>query len=124
MDGDGCGAPSSGAPESDGAPSSGGPARACKRELDATLTDLPNCYGVTLAPGERVVAHTAGGGGYGSPLERDPARVKHDLDEGWITRDRAEQIYGLVLDRNGVVDLPATSRRRQELSPKAISPPR
>lgn len=103
---------------------SGGPARACKRELDATLTDLPNCYGVTLAPGERVVAHTAGGGGYGSPLERDPARVKHDLDEGWITRDRAEQIYGLVLDRNGFVDLPATSRRRQELSPKAISPPR
>jgi N-methylhydantoinase B len=96
----------------------GGPARACKRELDGTLTDLPNCYGVTLAPGERVVAHTAGGGGYGSPLEREPARVKHDLDEGWITRDRAEHVYGLALDPDGIVDGAATARRRQELSQK------
>jgi N-methylhydantoinase B len=94
---------------------SGGPARAFKRELDGRLTPLPNCYGVKLVPGERVVAHTAGGGGYGSPLDRDPDRVKHDLDEGWISRERAEKVYGLVLGHAGMIDKEATTRMRSGL---------
>ncbi|WP_159715961.1 hydantoinase B/oxoprolinase family protein [Geminicoccus flavidas] len=74
----------------------GGPVRAMKRELDGSLTNLPPCYGVTLKPGELVVSYSAGGGGYGSPLERDPARVLHDLMEGWISEERARSVYGLV----------------------------
>jgi N-methylhydantoinase B len=57
---------------------------------------LPACYGVTLQPGERVVSHSSAGGGYGSPFERDPARVLHDLREGWITPERAASVYGVV----------------------------
>jgi N-methylhydantoinase B len=59
-----------------------GRARALKRELDGSETVLPGCYGVTLKPGERVIFYSSGGGGYGSPLDRDPGRVPHDLREG------------------------------------------
>jgi N-methylhydantoinase B len=74
----------------------GGPARAQKRERDGSLTPLPACYGVTLEPGEFVVSHSAGGGGYGHPFEREPERVLHDLSEGWITTERARSVYGVV----------------------------
>ena len=56
------------------------------------------------------------GGGYGSPLERDPARVKHDLDEGWISRERAEAVYGLALAADGSIDLAATQARRAAMA--------
>ena len=72
-----------------------------------------------MAPGETVVSISSGGGGYGSPLERDPARVKHDLDEGWISPGRAREIYGLVLGADGSVDLAATAKQRAELSKRA-----
>jgi N-methylhydantoinase B len=95
----------------------GGPAKAMKRERDGSLTLLPACYGVTLEPGERVVSHSAGGGGYGSPLERDPARVLHDLREGWISAERAGEVYGVVTvgtaaDDTLAVDAVATKARR------------
>ena len=80
------------------------------------MTPLPNCHGVTLAPGERVVSYSAGGGGYGLPWERDPALVKHDLDEGWITAERAESVYGVVLDQDGAIDGAATAARRVALA--------
>ena len=57
-------------------------AQAQKRGRDGSLTALPACYGVALEPGEFVVSHSAGGGGYGPPFERDPGRVLHDLREG------------------------------------------
>jgi N-methylhydantoinase B len=66
----------------------GARAEALKRECDGSLTRLPACYGVKLAPGEFVVSHSAGGGGYGSPLRRTPERVLHDVREGWVTSDR------------------------------------
>jgi N-methylhydantoinase B len=93
----------------------GSRARAQKRELDGSLTELPGCHGVTLEPGERIASYSAGGGGYGPPEERDPARVKHDLDEGWITARRAEEVYGLVLDATGAIDDAASRARRAAL---------
>ena len=47
-----------------------------------------------IAPGERMVAQTAGGGGYGPPTERDPEAVARDVAEGWITPGRAAEVYG------------------------------
>ncbi|WP_191059223.1 hydantoinase B/oxoprolinase family protein [Geminicoccus harenae] len=100
----------------------GGPgalSRAFKRELDGTLTGLPACHGVKLAPGEYVVSHSSGGGGYGSPLHRDPARVLHDVLEGWVSRERASDVYGVVLVEDGItltVDEAATARLRAGLA--------
>lgn len=65
-----------------------------------------------MAQGERVVSLSAGGGGFGSPLERDPKKVERDVQEGWITAARALEVYGVVLDSNGFADMAATESRR------------
>ena len=58
----------------------------------------------------------AGGGGYGDPLQRDPALVLGDLMEEKITVTRAREAYGVILDEHGMLDLNAT---RQERSARA-----
>jgi N-methylhydantoinase B len=88
----------------------GGPARAQKRERDGSHTPLPACYGVTLEPGEFVVSHSAGGGGYGHPFEREPERVLRDLSEGWITAERARSVYGVVTTGDAERDTLAIDR--------------
>jgi N-methylhydantoinase B len=93
-----------------------GHAKALKRELSGELTPLPNCHGVTLTPGERVVSYSAGGGGYGPPWQREVARVVHDLEEGWISAARADSVYGVVLGLDGAVDEAATTARRAALA--------
>ena len=37
---------------------------------------------------------SAGGGGYGDPRERDPARIAEDLENGYITEAGAAAAYG------------------------------
>jgi N-methylhydantoinase B len=68
-----------------------------------------------IVPGERVVSRTGGGGGYGDPLERASDRVLDDVLEGWVSRDRALAIYGVVLvgeDGELHVDVAATRQER------------
>jgi N-methylhydantoinase B len=59
---------------------------------------------VVLEPGETIVAYCCGGGGYGNPLDRDRQRVLEDVSEGWITEQRARQVYGVVVDSSSGVD--------------------
>ncbi len=73
---------------------SGGRAAQYRRDADGALTPVLAFGGVTLAPGETLVAICCGGGGYGPPLERDPERVRHDVAEGWISAERAKRVYG------------------------------
>lgn len=68
-----------------------------------------------LEPGDVIRIRTAGGGGYGSPLERDPEKVSDDVELGFVSRGAAEEVYGVVLRPDGGVDYPATSRRREQL---------
>lgn len=93
----------------------GGRVKAMKRTLAGTLKRLPACGGVRLAPGETVVSIASGGGGYGSPLERDPCRVAHDVNEGWITAERARKVYGVVFGPDGGVDVAATAACRKRI---------
>jgi len=67
---------------------------------------------------DRVVFLTAGGGGWGDPLERDPELVARDVREGYISPENAAD-YGVVLNpANGAVDWEATyalrARMREE----------
>jgi N-methylhydantoinase B len=82
---------------------------------DGTRTDLGISIDVTLQPGERLVSHGCGGGGYGDPLKRDPAAVLLRVREGWISRGRAASIYGVELagpDHDLRVDADGTRARR------------
>jgi N-methylhydantoinase B len=57
---------------------------------------------------------TAGGGGYGDPLQREPARVERDIDAGIISAETARRDYGIVVDfATGRVDPAATENERR-----------
>jgi N-methylhydantoinase B len=67
---------------------------------------------------------TAGGGGWGEPLERDPERVRRDVRDGYVSIEGAERDYGVVVqgdpenDPEGLtVDFERTlSLRRERLA--------
>lgn len=81
---------------------------------------LPNVVQVTLQKGQSLRGRDSAGGGYGNPLERSLDRVLHDVLEGWESREKARDIYGVIFtgeieDESLAVDIPATLARRQEL---------
>ena len=90
----------------------GGPAGHIKRRTDGALEPLANCLKVTLTDGETIQSICCGGGGYGPPVERDPSRVLADVAEGWISRQRARDVYGVAIDEAMRVDEAATQRLR------------
>ncbi|MGK7870363.1 hydantoinase B/oxoprolinase family protein [Falsiroseomonas sp. E2-1-a20] len=58
----------------------------------------------------------AGGGGWGDPLERDPAKVLKDVRNEFLSPERARADYGVLLDTAAwTVDAAATERLRAEL---------
>lgn len=73
---------------------------------------LSPCAVVNLAPEDRIQSYTCGGGGYGSPFEREPQQVLKDVLEGWITRERAGDIYGVIIDHDDCIDEQATTQQR------------
>ena len=75
----------------------GMPAKQWKVGANGNETALPNVVQFELQPGEYVRGLEAGGGGYGNPMERDPARVLKDVERRWETIERAREIYGVVL---------------------------
>jgi N-methylhydantoinase B len=91
---------------------SGGVSKTFKREINGTLTELPNCYGLALGPGEMVVSYSAGGGGYGNPKDRAIEKVLADYKEGWVSKKRAQEVYGVVIDKNDQVDPIGTKKIR------------
>ncbi len=73
--------------------------------------------GLTLCrPGDVVAFYSAGGGGYGDPLDRDPELVQRDVEYGYVSLERAREDYGVVLDPQTLrVDLEATQALRRSL---------
>lgn len=57
----------------------------------------------------------ASGGGYGDPLEREPAAVLRDVEDGYVTVEDARTHYGVVVSAGTTaVDEDATERLRAE----------
>jgi N-methylhydantoinase B len=48
--------------------------------------------------GDVIEFHSAGGGGYGNPLERDLEAVESDVANGYVSIDCAREDYGVILD--------------------------
>jgi N-methylhydantoinase B len=82
-----------------------------RRPGDDVFTDEDPAR-LLCAPGTSVIVETAGGGGWGDPYERDPASVRDDVIEEFITADAACGEYGVVLDAAGNVDERATQELR------------
>ncbi|MGB7102805.1 MAG: hydantoinase B/oxoprolinase family protein [Xanthobacteraceae bacterium] len=79
---------------------------------------------VRVYPGDRVIFRTAGGGGWGDPLERDPMRTRNDVARKLMSEAKAREEYGVVLagprlelDRRATDDL-RESMKRNRKTPK------
>lgn len=83
---------------------------------DGTEEELPSkVENFSVSEGDKLVFRTAGGGGLGDPLERDPAVVAREVRRGLVTQEQAHEDYGVVIADDGTVDEDATERRRDEL---------
>jgi N-methylhydantoinase B len=73
-----------------------------------------------LRAGGAATFHTAGGGGWGDPLARDPALVAADVRDGYVSAEAARAEYGVVVDpASGAVDAAATAALRAERASSA-----
>jgi N-methylhydantoinase B len=76
------------------------------------------------APNTITRYQTNAGGGWGNPLEREPARVLRDVRNEYVSRDAARDVYGVIIvggdpdtDPEAMaVDSAATTARRAELA--------
>ena len=68
--------------------------------------------GIKLAKGQSVLLETPGGGGYGPPVEREPARVAEDVRLGYVSVASARDRYRVVVSEDGTLDEKATSELR------------
>ena len=74
---------------------------------------------VELKPGDTLSFQTPGGGGYGSPLERDIKAVLKDVIGGKISSKRAQDFYGVVVDDSTQkIDTDKTNSLRQSMASK------
>ena len=69
---------------------------------------------VQVEEGDQLHFITWGGGGWGDPLERDPALVGKEIVQGLVTAEGAKA-YGVVASEQGVVDTAATDALRAKL---------
>jgi len=78
--------------------------------------ELPYSIGDTyfLNSGDTVTLYAVGGAGYGSPLERDPHKVRSDVRNDLISIENALEDYGVVIDPTTLtIDERATKKARQ-----------
>jgi N-methylhydantoinase B len=74
-----------------------------------------------LHPGEVFSLETPGGGGLGNPLERDPSRVLNDVRNGYVTVQRAREVYRVSIepvDGDFVLNEPQTRELRAQATGK------
>jgi N-methylhydantoinase B len=78
--------------------------------------------GEQLTAGDHLTFASNGGGGFGDPLERDPAAVLEDYADGLISEQKARDVYGVAvrtIDEDAAeyaVDEEETARLRRELA--------
>ncbi len=78
--------------------------------LGSIFSDVP------INSGDIFSRPTAGGGGLGDPLERDPAEVVRDVEDDYVSIERARKDYGVVLK---VIDIDLAEYEVDETATRA-----
>lgn len=92
---------------------------------DAVEQRMPSKFSRPVHAGDRFYHRTAGAGGFGDPLERDPAEVERDVRNGILSAGRAREAYGVVIDEtSGALDADATATERGRRSASQAGPAR
>ena len=68
--------------------------RAVFTPADGEPRSLHSKAGFTADAGDVLELYTAGGGGYGSPMDRAVSAIRRDVENGLVTPDRATEQYG------------------------------
>ena len=101
----------------------GGGNASCKIEHAGGRCEALPCSKMTtpLQAGDTVTIVTPGAGGWGSPFEREPARVLRDVQEELISIERAAGAYGVVVHRlpDGSIALDDAATRALRAGPAA-----
>lgn len=69
-------------------------------------------------PGDVIHIHSPGGGGRGSPLDREAERVRLDVERGYVSEAAAKASYGVVI-ADGAIDHNATAKLRATMRENA-----
>jgi N-methylhydantoinase B len=91
---------------------------------DGTRQPLPaKVDNVRVYAGDRVIFRTAGGGGWGDPLERDAMRTRDDVARKLMSETKAREEYGVVLTGSGLeLDRRATDELRASMKRNRKTP--
>lgn len=71
---------------------------------------------VKVRPGDRLIFRTAGGGGWGNPLDRTPEQVQKDVSADMVSMTGARDQYGVIITDSGEVDDRGTRELRETLA--------
>ncbi len=95
--------------------SAGAPYRIERRAGRERVSMPAVCAAVPFSDGDAIRVATPGGGGWGDPMERDPQAARADVLRGFVSREAAESLYGVVLGRapGFGIDESETRRRRR-----------
>lgn len=92
----------------------------CTLQLpNGELKELSSKSTFSAPKGSTITLSTAGGGGYNSPLSRDPQLVLKDVIENNISLEEAINEYGVVI-KDLTVNEKETALKRRELAKKII----
>ncbi len=83
-------------------------------ERDGELQRFPSgkVFSQKLVAGDAYVMLSGGGGGFGSPLERNLDDLQNDVRQGYVSKAAARESYGAVFGSDGRIDRPASEARR------------
>lgn len=86
-----------------------------EKELFRTVDMVP------MEIGEKLFSKAGGGSGWGDPLDRDVEKIRLDVRDGYLSVERARDVYGVVMSNDGTdnpektaVDMEATEKLRKE----------
>jgi len=74
-----------------------------------------------LGEDDVLVGVVGSGSGYGDPVRRDPARVAVDVRHGLVSREAAQEVYGVVVSGGGEVDDAATEAARSAIRRRRLA---
>ncbi|MEX0923668.1 MAG: hydantoinase B/oxoprolinase family protein [Rhodovibrionaceae bacterium] len=67
---------------------------------DGEQRELPGLIRFAAKAGTRICLEQSGGGGWGDPLERDPAAVLTDVGDGFVSVESARKDYGVIVEQD------------------------
>jgi len=98
-----------------------------RREGEAQAKWLGSVFSdYSVYTGDEFARPTAGGGGFGDPLERDALAVREDVIDDYVSVERAAKDYGVVIKENDAdlcdyeVDAEATEKLRADIRAKRV----